>query len=110
MCLIMIHILVRSIGRDSQKSGIHLALPVWTYWSVIQGHGVSGSVCAEQCTCMQRQEVLKVRKADYGSSNLSMACEIRGRGEVYPGLDAGYSSHSGQSHRRWWELTHAQSP
>jgi hypothetical protein len=51
----MIHILVRSIGRDSQKSGIHLALPVWTYWSVIQGHGVSGSVCAEQCSCMQRQ-------------------------------------------------------
>ncbi len=32
-----------------------------------------------------------------------MACEIRGRGEVYPGLDAGYSGHSGQSHRGWWE-------
>ena len=26
MCLIMIYILVRSIGRDSQKSGIHFAL------------------------------------------------------------------------------------
>jgi hypothetical protein len=38
---------------------------------------------------VEYKKALRVRKANYGSSSLSVACESRGRGEVYPGLDAG---------------------
>src|SRR5262249_48776883 len=84
---------------------------VKTYWKCCPGGPVRVAPAAlSYAPVCRNQEVLKIRKADYGSSNLSVACEIRGRGKVYPGLDARYSSHSGPSHRCWWELAHAQPP
>src|SRR6266850_7651378 len=93
--------------RDTQKSGIHLAYQ-WRIAVALPSGVVQVTVSGLSSVPLGKvQKTLRVRKANYGASDLSVACKTGGRGRVYPGLDTGDSLHSGKSHRCRWELAHA---